>query len=74
MKLIAACLAFSNSFGLGFWVWVFTIGFSLVFGVDLSLLESRVNSSAEYYEIITKDLVTRDFGLISSTAIDAGAT
>ena len=43
------------------------------FGVDLSLLESRLNFSAEYYQIITKDLVTRDFGLISSTAIDAGA-
>lgn len=43
------------------------------FGVELSMLNSRLNVSAEYFKIETRDLITRDFGLISSTAIDAGA-
>ena len=43
------------------------------FGVDLGLLDSKLSVSAEYFVIETKDLITRDFSLISSTAIDAGA-
>lgn len=43
------------------------------FGVELSMLNSKLNVSAEFFKIETKDLITRDFGLISSTAIDAGA-
>ena len=43
------------------------------FGVELGLFDSKLNVSAEYYNIKTKDLITRDFNLISSTAIDAQA-
>ena len=43
------------------------------FGVDLGMLDSRLSITAEYFQIKTKDLITRDFSLISSTAIDAGA-
>ena len=43
------------------------------FGIDLGLLDSKLSVSAEYFVIETKDLITRDFSLISSTAIDAGA-
>ena len=43
------------------------------FGVELSMFDSKLNISAEYFQIKTKDLITYDFGLISSTAIDAGA-
>ncbi|OIQ36752.1 MAG: SusC/RagA family TonB-linked outer membrane protein [Bacteroidetes bacterium MedPE-SWsnd-G1] len=43
------------------------------FGVDLSMLDSKIGVGLEFYQIKTKDLITRDFGLINSTAIDAGA-
>jgi len=43
------------------------------FGVDLGMLDSKLSITAEYFQIKTKDLITRDFSLISSTAIDAGA-
>ncbi|MGB5499552.1 MAG: TonB-dependent receptor [Maribacter sp.] len=43
------------------------------FGADLKLWDNKMNISAEYFNIKTKDLITRDFSLISSTAIDAGA-
>ncbi len=43
------------------------------FGVELSMLNSRLNVSAEYFNIKTKDLIVRDTQLISSTAIDANA-
>jgi TonB-linked SusC/RagA family outer membrane protein len=43
------------------------------FGVDLGLLDSKLSISAEYFQIKTNDLITRDFSLISTTAIDAGA-
>lgn len=43
------------------------------FGVELGMLDNRLSFEAEYFNIKTKDLITRDFGLISSTAIDAGA-
>lgn len=43
------------------------------FGVDLSMLDHRFQVTLEYFNIKTKDLVTRDFSSISSTAIDAGA-
>ncbi len=42
-------------------------------GVDLSMMDSKLAITAEYFNIETKDLITRDFGLISSTAIDASA-
>jgi hypothetical protein len=43
------------------------------FGVDLGLLDYKLSVSAEYFSIKTKDLITRDNSLISTTAIDAGA-
>ena len=43
------------------------------FGADLTLWDNKMSISAEYFNIKTKDLITRDFSLISSTAIDAGA-
>ncbi|NKI33308.1 TonB-dependent receptor [Muricauda sp. DJ-13] len=43
------------------------------FGAELGMLDNRLSISAEYFIIKTKDLITRDFNLISSTAIDAGA-
>ncbi len=43
------------------------------FGVELSLFNSSLNISAEYFNIKTENLITRDFSLISSTAIDAEA-
>ena len=46
---------------------------SLNFGVDLGFFESKLLFSAEWYQIDTKDLITRDYSLISTTAIDAGA-
>lgn len=42
-------------------------------GVDLSMLESRLNVGLEFYQIKTKDLIVQDQSLISSTAIDAAA-
>ncbi|AOW21527.1 SusC/RagA family TonB-linked outer membrane protein [Urechidicola croceus] len=41
------------------------------FGVDLGMLNNRLTVSAEVFSIKTKDLITRDFSLISTTAIDA---
>jgi len=46
---------------------------SLNFGVEVSMLNSRLNISAEYFNIKTKDLIVQDVQLISSTAIDANA-
>jgi hypothetical protein len=43
------------------------------FGVDLGFFENKLYLSAEYYIIKTKDLITRDNSLISTTAIDANA-
>jgi len=43
------------------------------FGIDLSMLDNRFQFTAEFFNIETKDLITRDFSSISSTAIDAGA-
>ncbi len=43
------------------------------FGIDLSMLDNRFQINAEFFNIKTRDLITRDFSLISSTAIDAGA-
>lgn len=46
---------------------------TLNFGVELAMLDSRLNMSVEGYQIKTKDLISQDFGLISTTAIDASA-
>ncbi len=46
---------------------------SLNFGVELGFFESKLTFGAEWYQITTKDLITRDNSLISTTAIDAGA-
>ncbi len=43
------------------------------FGVELGFLDNRLNLSAEYYTIKTKDLINQDGQLFSSTAIDAAA-
>ena len=43
------------------------------FGIELDMFQSRLNVGFEVYQIKTEDLITRDFGLISTTAIDAGA-
>ena len=43
------------------------------FGVDLSMLDNRFQINFELFNIETRDLITRDFSLISTTAIDAGA-
>ena len=43
------------------------------FGVELGLFNSSLSVSAEYFNIKTIDLITQDFGLISTTAIDAAA-
>ena len=43
------------------------------FGVDLGFFQDRLYANIEFYEIKTKDLVTRDNSLISTTAIDAQA-
>ncbi|WP_298478408.1 TonB-dependent receptor [uncultured Maribacter sp.] len=43
------------------------------FGIELSMLESKLTLEAEYFNISTKDLITQDFSAISSTAIDASA-
>lgn len=43
------------------------------FGVDLSMLDHKFQVTFEYFNIKTQDLVTRDFSLIGTTAIDAGA-
>ncbi|WP_282056605.1 SusC/RagA family TonB-linked outer membrane protein [Maribacter luteus] len=43
------------------------------FGIELGMLENKLTFEAEYFNITTKDLITQDFGAISSTAIDASA-
>jgi len=42
-------------------------------GFDMELLQRKIKLSAEYFTIQTRDLITRDFSSISTTAIDAGA-
>ncbi len=46
---------------------------SLNFGAELGFFESKLLLSAEWYQIDTKDLITRNTSLISTTAIDARA-
>lgn len=46
---------------------------SINFGIELVMLNNRLTFDLEGYQIKTKDLITRDFSLISTTAIDAGA-
>ncbi|SDQ97680.1 SusC/RagA family TonB-linked outer membrane protein [Flagellimonas zhangzhouensis] len=41
------------------------------FGVELGFFDNRLNLSAEYFTIKTKDLINQDGSLFSSTAIDA---
>jgi TonB-linked SusC/RagA family outer membrane protein len=43
------------------------------FGFEMGLLDNSLNISFEYFDIDTQDLITRDFSLISTTAIDASA-
>ncbi len=43
------------------------------FGVELGLFDNDLSLSFEVYDIDTKDLITRDNSLISTTAIDAAA-
>ena len=42
-------------------------------GVDLGFFDNKLNITAEYFNIITRDLIDRDVSLISTTAIDAEA-
>ncbi|MEK6155388.1 TonB-dependent receptor [Flavobacteriaceae bacterium 3-367] len=42
-------------------------------GLEFGLFDSALNLSVEYFNIDTKDLITRDNSLISTTAIDATA-
>lgn len=42
-------------------------------GLDLDMFQSRLQATIELYEITTEDLITQDFSLISTTAIDASA-
>lgn len=44
---------------------------SLNFGIDLGLFSNQFLIELDYYDIKTKDLITRDLSLIGSTAIDA---
>ncbi|MEA1787451.1 TonB-dependent receptor [Arenibacter sp. GZD96] len=46
---------------------------SINFGVDLGFFNDKLLISAEYFDIETKDLISRDNSLISTTAIDAQA-
>ncbi|MCX2719905.1 SusC/RagA family TonB-linked outer membrane protein [Lentiprolixibacter aurantiacus] len=43
------------------------------FGFEMGMFNNDLTVSFEYFDIDTKDLITRDFSLISSTAIDAQA-
>ncbi|MEY8020056.1 SusC/RagA family TonB-linked outer membrane protein [Muriicola sp. SD30] len=43
------------------------------FGFDMGLFNNKLSVSFEYFDIDTKDLITRDLSLISTTAIDATA-
>ncbi|TBW27615.1 TonB-dependent receptor [Gramella sp. KN1008] len=42
-------------------------------GLNVGMFDDRLDASIEVYEITTKDLITRDNSLISTTAIDAQA-
>lgn len=42
-------------------------------GFEMGMFNDELSLSFEYYNIDTKDLITRDFSLISTTAIDASA-
>lgn len=42
-------------------------------GVDLSLLNNKLNFTFEYFNIVTDDLITRDLTLIPTTGPDAAA-
>ncbi|MCG9971974.1 SusC/RagA family TonB-linked outer membrane protein [Christiangramia crocea] len=42
-------------------------------GLNVGMFDDRLDASVEVYEITTKDLITRDNSLISTTAIDAQA-
>lgn len=42
-------------------------------GLDVDMLDSRLEARIELYEITTEDLITQDFSSISTTAIDASA-
>lgn len=41
------------------------------FGLELGFFDNRLNLSAEYFTITTKDLINQDGSLYSSTALDA---
>lgn len=41
------------------------------FGIELGFFNNKLNLTAEYFTIETKDLINQDASLISSTAIDA---
>lgn len=41
------------------------------FGIELGFFDNKLNASVEYFTITTKDLISQDASLISSTAIDA---
>lgn len=41
------------------------------FGLELGFFDNKLNASIEYFTITTKDLISQDASLISSTAIDA---
>ena len=41
------------------------------FGIELGFFDNKLTASAEYFQIQTKDLISQDASLISSTAIDA---
>jgi TonB-linked SusC/RagA family outer membrane protein len=42
-------------------------------GINLGFLNDKLQLTAEYFNIITKDLISQDFSLINTTAIDAAA-
>ena len=42
-------------------------------GLDIDMMDSRLQTRIEFYEITTEDLITQDFSSISTTAIDASA-
>ncbi|AVR47371.1 TonB-dependent receptor [Christiangramia fulva] len=42
-------------------------------GLNLGMFDDRLDATLEFYEITTKDLITQDNSLISTTAIDASA-
>jgi TonB-linked SusC/RagA family outer membrane protein len=42
-------------------------------GIEFGLFDNKLSLNAEYFDIVTKDLISRDNSLISTTAIDAEA-